>query len=126
MLENCDLAPSTITVKSLRGDKGPIGAWVIEPRVGFEKTLGTHERQAVLVSFKPPGRGHYEAELRVKTESGEQVIALAGDARGRDFDNTSFYTCACSTPGAPWRGWPIAIAVVLVSVRRRRGSSSAR
>ncbi len=126
MLENCDDAPAKVTVKSVRGIKGPIGAWVLEPRVGFTRMLASHERQAILVTFQPPGRGHYEAEIVVETASGQEKILLVGDATGRDFGNTSFYTCACSTPGAPWGAWPIALVVVAISARRRRGSSSAR
>ena len=72
-----------------------------------------------------PFQWHYhpEAELTLITSDGKQVLHLIGDATGRDFDRTSFYACACSGPGAPTGGWPIAFAVVLVIVRRRRGSS---
>jgi MYXO-CTERM domain-containing protein len=125
-LENCDADPSKITVKSLRGMRGPIGAWVIEPKVGWEKQLGSHEKQAVNVSFKPPARGRYEAELQVQTRDGMETVLLVGEATGRDFDETSFYTCACSTPGAPWGAWPLPLAVAVLIVRRRRGSSSSR
>jgi hypothetical protein len=125
-LENCDADATTITVKSLRGLKGPIGAWVIEPTVGYAKQLGAHEKQAVNVTFKPPARGRYEAELQVATRDGVKTILLVGEATGRDFDETSFYTCVCNTPGAPWGGWPLPMAVVVIIVRRRRGSSSSR
>jgi hypothetical protein len=125
-LENCDPEPSKITVKSLRGIRGPIGAWQLEPKVGYEKQLGAHETQAVSVAFKPPGRGRYEAELQIITRAGSQTVLLVGEATGRDFDETSFYTCACSAPGAPWGGWPLPAALVAIIARRRRGSSSSR
>jgi hypothetical protein len=125
-LENCDPDPTKIIVKSLRGMRGPIGAWVLEPKVGWEKQLGSHEKQAVNVTFKPPARGRYEAELQVQTQSGVETVLLVGEATGRDFDETSFYTCACSMPGAPWGGWPLPLAMVVIIVRRRRGSSSSR
>jgi MYXO-CTERM domain-containing protein len=80
----------------------------------------------VSVTFDPPARGRYEADLTVLTDQGKQIIHLVGDATGRDFDTTSFYACACNGPGAPSRGWPIALAVVAVIARRRRGSSSSR
>jgi hypothetical protein len=125
-LENCEADATRITIKSLRGLRGPIGAWVLEPSVGYEKPLGAHERQAVNVTFKPPARGRYEAELQVSTRDGIETVLLVGEATGRDFDETSFYTCACSTPGVPWGGWPLPMAVALLIVRRRRGSSSSR
>jgi hypothetical protein len=125
-LQNCDLATATIEIESLRTKQGTLGAWIVEPRVGFKKTLQGREEQAVSVTFDPPARGRYEADLTVLTDQGKQIIHLVGDATGRDFDTTSFYACACNGPGAPSRGWPIALAVVAVIARRRRGSSSSR
>jgi hypothetical protein len=125
-LENCDDSARIVTVKSIRGIKGPIGAWVLDPRIGFKKTLASHEKLAVLVTFTPPARGHYEAELVVETESGQETILLIGDATGRDFGATSFYSCSCSSPGALLGGWPIVLALIVVSGRRRRALSSAR
>ena len=63
--------------------------------------------------------------MTVQTAAGKQIVHLVGDATGRDWDNTSFYACACNGPGAPSRGWPIVLAIVVV-IFRRRGSSSAR
>lgn len=112
--------------RRLRTKAGTLGAWIVEPRVGFTKQLAAKEEQALTVSFEPPARGRYEAELTVSTQAGKQIIHLVGDASGRDWQNTSFYACACNGPGAPQRGWPVLFAVIFVSVRRRRGSSSAR
>jgi hypothetical protein len=127
LLENCDLAPSSITVKTLRGIRGPIAAWRLEPPVGFSKQLTAREQQSLVISFAPPGRGRYEAELVLETAGANTAtVLLVGEATGRDFDSGSFYSCTCSTNGTPWRGWPIALAIVAISVRRRRGSSSAR
>jgi hypothetical protein len=124
-LQNCDLAPTTIKIESLKTKQGTLGAWILSPRVGFTKELSAKEQQAITVSFMPPARGRYEADLTVQTVGGKQIVHLVGDATGRDFDNTSFYACACNGPGAPSRGWPIVLAIVIVIVRRR-GSSSAR
>lgn len=125
-LQNCDLTPTRIKIESLKTKEGTLGAWIIDPRVGYTKDLIAKEQQAITVTFEPPARGRYEADLTVTTASGKQVVHLVGDATGRDFDNTSFYACACSGPGAPSRGWPVLLAVVLVIFRRRRVSSSAR
>ncbi|HEY5951555.1 MAG TPA: choice-of-anchor D domain-containing protein [Kofleriaceae bacterium] len=125
-LQNCDLAPTRIKIESLKTKQGALGAWIVEPHVGFTKELATKETQAVTVSFVPPARGRYEAELTVQTAGGRQIVHLVGDATGRDFDNTSFYACACNGPGAPARGWPIVLAIAIVIGRRRRGSSSSR
>jgi hypothetical protein len=125
-LQNCDLAPTKIKIVSLKTKSGTLGAWIVEPRVGYEKQLAAKEEQAVTVTFDPPARGHYEADLTVQTAQGKQVVHLVGDASGRDFDNTSFYACACNGPGAPTGGVPIVAAVIIVIGRRRRGSSSAR
>ena len=125
-LQNCDLERATIKVDSLRTKRGPLAAWIIEPQVGYQKILDGGEEQSINVKFVPPGRGVYEAVLTVVTQTGKQTITLRGDATGKDFDVTSFYACACSGPGAPSRGWPVVLAVVLVIARRRRGPSSAR
>jgi hypothetical protein len=124
-IENCDLESTDITIKAIRTQSGPVGAWVLEPRLGYKKTLPPHEKQAITVTFRPPARGRYEADLEVETSFGPKTIHLRGDATGRDFDNTSFYACAC-TSLSPSRGWPILAAIFFVIFRRRRGSSSAR
>jgi uncharacterized protein (TIGR03382 family) len=124
-LQNCELANRSIEIQSLRTRKGTLGAWIVEPRVGFKKTLAGREEQAITVTFDPPARGRYEADLTVLTEEGKRIVHLVGDATGRDFDRTSFYACACSGGGTTG-GWPVLLAVLLVSVRRRPGSSSAR
>ncbi len=140
-LQNCDLTPTRIKLESLKTKQGTLGAWIVEPRVGYSKELAGKEQQAVSVTFEPPARGRYEADLTVQTASGKQIVHLVGDATGRDWDNTSFYACACTGPGAPSRGWPIIAAIAIVIFRRRpprhrraasgassgrRGSSSAR
>jgi hypothetical protein len=125
-LQNCDLAPTSIKIESLKTKSGTLGAWTIQPNIGFTKMLAAKEQQAVTVSFAPPARGHYEADLTVQTAAGRQIVHLVGDASGRDWDNTSFYACACNGPGAPAKGWPIVLAIGFAIFRRRRGSSSAR
>jgi hypothetical protein len=123
-LENCELTPGNVTVQAINTKTGPVGAWVIMPPLGHMKVLAANERQAVSVTFRPPARGRYEADLVLVTNGGPKNVRLIGDALGRDFEKTSFYACACAG-GTPAGGWPIALAV-LVIVRRRRGSSSAR
>jgi hypothetical protein len=125
-LQNCDLDPSSIKIESLQTKPGTLGAWVIDPHVGYTKQLASHEEQAVTVTFQPPARGRYEAELTLRTIDGRQVVHLVGDATGRDFERTSFYACACNAPGPPVRGWPIVVAIAIVISRRRRAASSAR
>jgi hypothetical protein len=122
-LQNCELAPSKVKLESLKTKQGTLGAWILDPRVGYTKDLGGKEQQTINVTFDPPARGHYEADLTVQTVSGKHVVHLVGDATGRDFDTTSFYACACNGPGAPQRGWPVLVAVVVVIARRRRVSS---
>lgn len=124
-LQNCDMTPTDIEIESLRTRRGALVAWYIDPRVGYGKQLAGREEQSISVSFEPPARGRYEADLTIVTAEGKQVIRLVGDATGRDFDRTSFYACACRAPGPPLHGWPIAtaIAIVVLRRRRRRGSS---
>ena len=123
--QNCELSPKPFRVRALRGKEGtaPIGAWKIDPAVGFTTMLGAHDTQVITVHFDPPGRGHYEADLELDTDVGPQTVHLVGDGTGRDFDRTSVYACACNG-GDISGGWPIALAIILV--RRRRGSSSPR
>jgi hypothetical protein len=118
-LQNCDLTPSTIEIESLRAKQGTLAAWRIDPPVGTKRQLSLHQTQDVTVTFDPTGRGRYEAELIVRAADGRKVIQLLGDSTGRDFDDTSFYTCTCTGGAPPLHGWPIVLAVVLI-VRRRR------
>ncbi|HUS30543.1 MAG TPA: choice-of-anchor D domain-containing protein [Kofleriaceae bacterium] len=124
-VENCDLEPTDITIKAITTQNSPVGAWQLEPRLGTKKTLPPHDKQAITVTFRPPARGRYEADLEVETSFGPRRIHLRGDAVGRDFDNTSFYACSCSSL-SPGKSWPIFAAVLFIIFRRRRGSSSAR
>jgi len=125
-IENCDLTPTSVTIKSITTHDSPVAAWVLEPRLGYTKMLPAREKQAITVQFRPPARGRYEADLDIVTSIGPKRIHLRGDATGRDFDRTSFYACACESPVSPTHGWPIIAAIVIIIVRRRRGSSSAR
>jgi hypothetical protein len=123
--QNCELTPKPFKVRALRGKDGagPIGAWKIDPPVGFSTMLGANQVQVITAHFDPPGRGHYEADLELDTDVGPQTIHLTADATGRDFDHTDVYACTCSGGGVAG-GWPILLALILV--RRRRGSSSPR
>lgn len=123
--QNCELTPKPFKVRALRGKdgSGPIGAWKIDPPVGFSTMLGANQVQIITAHFDPPGRGDYEADLELDTDVGPQIIHLTAEATGRDFDRTSVYACQCNG-GSVTGGWPILLALILV--RRRRGSSSPR
>jgi MYXO-CTERM domain-containing protein len=84
-----------------------------------------HDKQGITVTFAPPARGRYEADLVVEANGKLTTIHLIGDATGQGFDDTSFYACGCSGGFAPTGGAPILFALLFI-VRRRRGSSSAR
>lgn len=124
-LENCDPVPSIVSLKSITTKNSPVGAWRIEPRLGYSKMLMPRDKQGVTVRFAPPARGRYEADLQIEANGAVKKIHLIGDATGRDFDNTSFYACACSGGLTPTSGAPILFALIFIA-RRRRGSSSAR
>ncbi|MBV8762194.1 MAG: choice-of-anchor D domain-containing protein, partial [Deltaproteobacteria bacterium] len=123
-IQNCDPVPGSVKLRSLRSTQGPIGAWSLSPNIGASTQLGARGAETVTVTFLPPGRGRYQAELTLETPDGLQKIRLIGEATGKDLDDTSVYACSCSG-GSPGAGWPIGLALVLI-VRRRRGSSSPR
>jgi hypothetical protein len=124
-LENCDPIETTVSIKSITTKNSPVGAWRIDPRLGYSKQLMPHDKQGITVTFAPPARGRYEANLVVEANGKLSTIHLIGDATGQGFDDTSFYACGCSGGFAPGGGAPILIALGFI-VRRRRGSSSAR
>jgi hypothetical protein len=124
-IENCDPIESTVTIKSITTKNSPVGAWRLDPRLGYSKKLMPHDKQGITVTFAPPARGRYEADVVVEANGKLSKIHLIGDATGQGFDDTSFYACGCSGGFAPEGGAPILIALGFI-VRRRRGSSSAR
>ncbi len=125
-IENCDPIASTVTIKSITTKNSPVGAWRLDPRLGYSKQLMPHDKQGITVTFAPPARGRYEADLLVEANGKVSKIHLIGDATGQGFDDTSFYACGCSNNGfAPTGGASIVFALLFI-VRRRRGSSSAR
>ena len=118
-LENCDLAPAEVTIGGVLADTGAASAWDVEPHL-TQTTLGAHAKLTIAVDFAPPKVGHYAARIQLTVAGQDSTIALTGDATGLTPDATSFYACTCNGPGAPSRGWPIAVAVAVVVVRRRR------
>jgi hypothetical protein len=124
-LENCDAIETTVSIKTITTKNSPVGAWRLDPRLGYTKQLMPHDKQGITVTFAPPARGRYEADLVVEANGKLSKIHLIGDATGQGFDDTSFYACGCSGGFAPGGGAPILIALGFI-VRRRRGSSSAR
>ncbi|MDB4953636.1 MAG: hypothetical protein JWO36_1205 [Myxococcales bacterium] len=125
-LENCGLDPVQIKVAGVVSSKGAADPWLVNRPSGYLKVLGTHDKLTINVSFSPHASGHYEAQLELEvgaigTPGTHQTVDLSADAIGTDATQTSFYSCAsCSGQGAKARGWPIALAIVLVLRRRRR------
>jgi hypothetical protein len=124
-LENCDPLATTVTIKSITTKNSPVGAWRLDPRLGYSKQLMPHDKQGITVTFAPPARGRYEADVIVEANGKLSKIHLIGDATGQGFDDTSFYACGCSNGFVPSGGAPILFALIFI-VRRRRGASSAR
>lgn len=123
-LENCDPAPSTLEIVSLRATRGPLSAWQIIPGVGTRRQLASRDVEQISVTFEPLGRGPYEAELTVVTSDGTKVIQLIAEATGRDFETGSFYMCMCTGGGPVQYSWPIPAALVVILARRRRRATA--
>jgi MYXO-CTERM domain-containing protein len=103
--------------------------------------LDPNESVAFSVGFHPTSVGTVSETLRITSPQlpGEPLEVMligtggTGDPLPPDAgvgpvirEKTTFYACACSTPGAPWGGWPLPMAVAFLIARRRRGSSSSR
>jgi hypothetical protein len=103
----------------------------------FPSELVAAETATISVGFHPTKTGPFTGHLRITT-SDQQVldVTLAGEGSANGtpsdagpgsatFHDTSFYACSCNAPsGAFAGGLPIALAVLLVTVRRRRRSGS--
>ena len=123
-LENCDLATTKITIKAITTNEGAgrrLGARA-SPRL--REDAAAHDKQGSPSRSARPRAAATRPTSRSRRR-GPQHDSSLGDATGRDFDDTSFYACACRA-GRPSRGWPILLARLRDIVRRRRGSSSAR
>jgi hypothetical protein len=131
MIQNCN--PSTITLVPSIDPPFSIGA-------DFPTSLTSGATANFGVSFEPPHPGTFSGMLTIATNAGSGsnlTVALtgvsatttppdAGSGSGSSHGDTSFYACSCTTHD-PRGGWPIVLAIVLVvSVRRRTGSSSPR
>jgi len=117
-LQNCSLSPVMVTVDGVTSTRGGIAAWKTEPSLDA-RTLAPQDKLTISVAFAPLRRGHHVAQLRVSVDGERHFVTLQGDGIDLDFKLTSFYACGCTTPRAR-TGWPIAVAIALVMLRRRR------
>lgn len=102
----------------------------------FPTTLAPNETATFSIGFHPTSLGEYQQTFALTSPqlpgqplqvalSGESISTtpLEPDAAGPGAPGaTSFYACNCESAD-PRGGWPIALAVLLLSARRRRGSS---
>lgn len=81
---------------------------------------------SIAVAFSPQRPGPRMATLIVDSSKGPLRVNLLGQGvgdAGTDLDETSFYGCDGCATRAPGGAWPLALAVVVVLIpRRRRGS----
>ncbi len=118
-LENCDSAPTTLSVESVLSRQGPARAWLIEPAMETV-TLAPGERYTVMVRFAPFTPGQHLAELPFIIGGAQTTVTLSGFADGELFERTSFYACTCSGGGSLAGAWPLLLAVLPLRRRRRR------
>ncbi len=121
-LENCGTAPVTLDLAGIKSRTGGTKVWDVQPNRGTI-VLPPDGVQMIGVEFAPLRRGSYAATIVLSIDGAPRPIEIFGDASGPILEPTSFYACSCSGPSAPSRGWPVVLALVLVSRRRRRGSS---
>jgi len=117
-LQNCSTAPAMVTVDGVDASRGGTAAWKVEPSQDA-RTLAPQDKLTISVAFAPLRQGHHVARLRLGVDGERRYVTLEGDGIDLDFKRTSFYACGCTAPRAR-TGWPIALAVLLVTLRRRR------
>ena len=117
-LQNCSTVPVMVTVEGVGSVRGGAAAWKVEPSYDV-RTLAPQDKLTIGVAFAPLRHGHHVAELQLIIDGERKVVRLEGDGVDLDFKQTSFYACGCSTPHVR-TGWPIALAVALAMLRRRR------
>jgi len=116
-LENCGPDTASLAYSGPVASRGTADAWQIDPPAQ-QRTLLPGERTRIRVAFAPTEPGRHEATLPIDIDGVDRVVRLEGDATGTLPERTTFYACGCSGPGAPARGWPIVIALLVI--RRRR------
>ncbi|MGE0395205.1 MAG: choice-of-anchor D domain-containing protein [Kofleriaceae bacterium] len=124
-LENCGTAPVTLELGGVSSRTGGTKVWDVQPSRGTI-VLPPDGVQMIGVEFSPYRRGSYAATIELEIDGVPHPIEIFGDATGPILEPTSFYACSCSGPSAPSRGWPVLLALIAISRRRRSGSSSAR
>ena len=123
--------PRTIRIQNCGTDEISLARLQIAPADEFRDvstvplpaTLRSKETATIDVEFTPRRTGARTATLSVTSSMGELQSRLIGQGVGEaepDGDVRSLYACSCSGPGAPARGWPLALALVLIVRRRRR------
>jgi MYXO-CTERM domain-containing protein len=117
-LQNCSTAPAMVTVDGVDASRGGTAAWKVEPSQDA-RTLAPQDKLTISVAFAPLRQGHHVARLRLGVDGESRFVTLEGDGIDLDFKRTSFYACGCTAPNAR-TGWPIALAVLLVTLRWRR------
>jgi hypothetical protein len=124
-LENCGTAPVTLELGGVTGRTGGTKVWDVQPDRGTI-VLPPDGVQLIGVEFAPLRRGSYAATIELEIDGIARPIEIFGDASGPILEPTSFYACSCAGSSALSRGWPVLLALLVISRRRRSGSSSAR
>ena len=122
-LANCGDAPVAVGIGDVNAVEGSRSAWRVSP--GGNVPIPAHGETTVEVTFAPQYPGSYNASLQLVVDGQQAAIQLSGFADGAAPRRT-FYGCGCQSGagGSPAGGWPIAAALgLLVIGRRRRGSS---
>lgn len=134
VIQNCNPTPLVLDPPRIRT---PFS--IDSPK--FPSMLAPNESVAFSVGFHPTRVGMVSETLRITSPQLpgaplEVVLTGIGGGGGSQTpdaglepvirETTTFFACACSTPGAPWGGWPLPAVLVVIIARRRRGSSSSR
>lgn len=130
-------APRTIRIQNCGTDEISLSGVRIEPRDEFRDVslqplpavLLPKQTATIHVEFTPRRPGVRAGTLGVTSSNGELLATLEGFGDGigsNDGSVRSLYACTCSGSGAPSRGWPIALALVLIVRRRRYGEGHLR
>jgi uncharacterized protein (TIGR03382 family) len=119
-LENCSAAPVMVSVDGVISSRGGTAAWKVEPNRDA-RTLAPRDKLTIGVAFAPQRHGRHVAQLQLGVDGELRTVTLEGDALGEPIEPTSFYACNCGSAGSPAAGGPLALAVLAVLRRRRRG-----
>ncbi len=124
-LENCNPLPIRLAIEGVVASAGEAEAWDVSPAFD-ERTLGPRDKLQLTAAFRPTRAGRHVAHVQIAIDGAPGQIELSGDALGEPIEPTSFYACNCGSSGSPVAGGPLALAVLAVLRRRRRGRCSTR